>query len=120
LFAEPSAPLRTETEGQRINRLTKIYTDQVKLSNFHGVRSVVAKAVQDSYTDDQITIGLNRLRTENRVVSANALKIAMDGQPRSSNSYQDGRPVRSTTTDRLEQADAALAELKRMMHGSAA
>ena len=88
LFAEPRASPTAETDNQRAQRLAKTYTDRVKLSNFMGVRAVVVKAMADEYTDQQITDGLNRLRAENRVVSANTLKIAMDGQPRNTNGHQ--------------------------------
>lgn len=86
---------KPETANQRANRLAKIYTDQVKLSNFMAVRGVVAKAIQGECTDQQISDGLNKLIQENRGVSAEQLRIAIFGPPKNGSSgYQ---PYRNPT-----------------------
>lgn len=77
----PSSP-KEPTQGQRVNTLTKRYTDIVKLAPFHGVRNVVETAVKTGeYTDEQIAAGLDHLALpENRdrlAVTTNSLRIAM-------------------------------------------
>ena len=83
--AAPRASPKPETENQRANRLAKIYTDRVKLSNFMAVRGVVVKAIRADCTDQQIADGLNRLIAEQRGVSADTLRIAIVGAPRANN-----------------------------------
>lgn len=90
LFADAQTP-PSETEGQRVNRLTRTYTDRVPLSPFLAVQGVVRMAARARngaggplYTDAQITDGLAVLVKENRAVSANALRIAIEGAPRAS------------------------------------
>lgn len=71
------------TEGQRINRLAKTYTDQVPLSNFSAVAGVVRKAVRaNRYTDQQITEALGRLADDGRPVTADTLRIELEGMVR--------------------------------------
>jgi DNA-binding Lrp family transcriptional regulator len=68
-----------ETVGQRANRLTKTYTDVVKLTSFQGVRNVVTLAVKAGYSDAQITEGLAALADDGRPVTANTLRIQIEG-----------------------------------------
>lgn len=71
------------TENQRINTLTKAYTDRVKLTSFHAVRAVVAAAIKTGdYTDDQIGAAIDKLVTENMSCSHNTLRIALEGRSR--------------------------------------
>lgn len=70
---------RDESVGQRVNRVTRTYTDRVKLSPFHGVRAVVEAAVKAGYSDEQIVPALSRLADSNRPVSANSLRIEIEG-----------------------------------------
>jgi len=71
---------KTPTEGQRINTLAKRYTDRVKLSPFHSVRGVVQTAVRTGeYTDEQIAAGIDRLVQQRKSVTANTLRIAIEG-----------------------------------------
>lgn len=67
----------TETEGQRVNRLAKTYTDKVKLSNFPAVAGVVRKAVRAGLADPAISRGLATLAAEERPVTADTLRIAI-------------------------------------------
>lgn len=81
LFDPPPSSLKPETENQRIGRLTKTYTDRVKLSNFMGVRGIVAKAVEDGYNDADITAALDRLREERTQVTAGTLAYVLNRRP---------------------------------------
>ncbi|CAM3456176.1 hypothetical protein STSO111631_19985 [Stackebrandtia soli] len=75
---EPAKPEKPETAGQRINRLARVYTDRVKLSNFMAVQAIVRTAVAADYSDEQITAGLMRLTDEpERPVTANTLRFAI-------------------------------------------
>jgi hypothetical protein len=83
LFGADVIPPKPESEGQRINRLARIYTDRLPLSSFMAVQGVVrTAATAGGYSDDQITAGLNRLADEpGRPVTANTLRIAIEGLP---------------------------------------
>jgi hypothetical protein len=89
---EPPQHAEPETEGQRINRLAKVYTDLVPLSTFLAVQGVVRKAVRSTepgtrqplYDDEQITDGLRALAKEKRALTANTLRVAIEGFGRSS------------------------------------
>jgi hypothetical protein len=78
---------KPETEGQRVNRLTRIYTDLIKLTSFHAVSGVVKAAVRAQvdgvrqYSDTQIADALRELAEERRTVTQNSLRIAMEGMP---------------------------------------
>lgn len=85
---EPPPHEEPETEGQRINRLARVYTDLVPLSAFLAVQGVVRKAAkacgQDGsplYTDDQIADGLRQLAKEKRTPTATTLRVAIEGFP---------------------------------------
>lgn len=71
-----------ETQGQRANRLTKTYTDRVPMSAFLAVQGVVLKAIKAGKTDDEITAALVRLADDGRSVTANTLRIEIEGQPK--------------------------------------
>lgn len=72
------APPHAETEGQRVNRLTRIYTDRVPLSKFVAVAGVVRAAVRAGHTDEQITAGLGLIADEKRAVTIDTLRIAIE------------------------------------------
>lgn len=77
-LVEDEAP--TETTNQRINRLTKTYTDRVPLSKFPAVMGIVGKAVKTGlYDDDQITEALARLADNGRPVTVDVLRIELEG-----------------------------------------
>jgi hypothetical protein len=80
---KPAAEPKPPTEGQRINKLARSYTDVVKPSTFHGVRAAVQAMVRcGEYSDEQIAAALEHLALpENRnrlAVSTNTLRIAVD------------------------------------------
>jgi hypothetical protein len=92
--AKKAAKAADPTENQRINTLTKVYTDQVKLTSFHAVRAVVVAAVKTGdYTDAQIEAALAHLVAENMSCSHNTLRIALEGRsraaPRGHQPYRD-------------------------------
>lgn len=104
----------TPTEGQRVNRLTKHYTDHpnVSMSNFPAIAGVVRKAVQSArYDDDAIRDALGRLAVDGRSVSVDTLRIELDGLPPHPSRPRDG-PRRSTADDRVNQALAAGREIQ--------
>lgn len=70
------------SEGQRVNTLTKIYTDAVPLSNFPAVSGVVRKAVRAGLWDDE-TIGeaLARMGADGRSVTTDGLRYELTGFP---------------------------------------
>ncbi|MFD6565353.1 hypothetical protein [Micromonospora profundi] len=83
--ASSSAPPASgdETVDQRINRLTRSYTDVVKLSNFLAIRGIVKKAINSGdYTEGQITGGLAALAAERDTVTVNTLRFAIEGLPK--------------------------------------
>ena len=73
---------REPTEGQRVNALTKVYTEVVPLSNFPAVAGVVRKAVRVGLWDDQtIAEALDRLRQDGRSVTTDVLRYELTGFP---------------------------------------
>jgi hypothetical protein len=93
------APKGEPTENQRINTLTKVYTDRVQLSAFHAVRKVVETAVQiGTYSDDQIRAALDRLVAENMTCSMNTMRIELEG-PKNTRGHQ---PYRDQPADAYE------------------
>ena len=71
---------REPTEGQRVNALTKVYTEVVPLSNFPAVAGVVRKAVRVGLWDDQtIAEALERLGQDGRSVTTDVLRYELTG-----------------------------------------
>lgn len=117
--AEPAAPPplpipASETEGQRVNRLTKTYTDRVPLSKFPAVAGVVRQAVRavdersnPRYDDPQLIQALTRLAAEGRSVTVDSLRYELEGFPR-----QSKAPV---SDERAALALAAGAEVQAML-----
>lgn len=70
----------SETEPARANRLTKTFTDKVKLSNFPAVAGVVRKAVKAGYDDAAIIAALGRLADDGRSVTTDTLRIELEGR----------------------------------------
>lgn len=68
-----------ESDGARANRLTKTFTDQVKLSNFPAVAGIVRKAVKAGYTDQAIVDALSRLADDKRSVTTDTLRTELEG-----------------------------------------
>ena len=86
LFA---APPKRESEGQRINRLARTYTDRVKLSNFKAVAALVRTAAGETnpdgsprYSEKQIIAALDALADKRATVTGNTLRIELDGPVR--------------------------------------
>lgn len=84
-----------ESEGKQANRLAKTYVDLVPLSNFPAIAGVVRKAVRAGmYADEQITDALQRMAKDGRPVTADALRIELDGwTPRTSRREQQAALV---------------------------
>lgn len=81
-----------ETINQRVNRVTKTYTDVVKMSRFPAIMSIVKKAIVDAgHDDDSVIAALARLAAEGRSVTTETLRIELDGQP----AYRNGQSTRS-------------------------
>lgn len=73
---------REPSEGQRVNALTKVYTDLVPLSNFPAVAGVVRKAVRAAMWDDEtIAEALERMARDGRSVTTDALRYELTGFP---------------------------------------
>ena len=80
LPAMPDDP--PETPSARANRLARVYTDQVRVSNFPAVAKIVRKAVDANVGDEVITAGLKKLVTENRGLTTETLRVAIYGPPK--------------------------------------
>lgn len=91
--APPGPP--SESHDQRVNRVTKTYTDLVPLSKFVAIRSVVSKALTADFTEDQVTPALLRMANDNRTVTIDALRTEMVGLPpsRFTNGHNRSRPT---------------------------
>lgn len=73
---------KPETLEQRTNRLARIYTDVVKTSNFMGTRTAVKAAINDSYTDEQISAALTSFAEHrDKTVTATLLRLVLEGKP---------------------------------------
>ena len=73
---------REPTEGQRVNALTKTYTDLVPLSNFPAIAGVVRKAVRTAmWSDEEIAAALERMGRDGRAVTTDALRYELTGFP---------------------------------------
>lgn len=102
-----------ESTGQRVNRLARVYTDRVKLSNFNAIAGVVRKAVSAGVSDRAITHGLNVLADDMRSVTIDSLRYAIHGVPPSQFRQQAG-PKPSTTDARVAEGLALAERLERM------
>lgn len=96
--AAPDPPI-SETEGQRVNRLARAFTDLVPMSNFPAVSGVVRKAVRAApngsplYDDTQIGEALQRLAAEGRSLTVETLRVELDGLPPTAHRHNGARPV---------------------------
>ncbi|MET9339231.1 hypothetical protein [Nonomuraea sp. NPDC003804] len=102
--AEPAAR-SDETQGQRVNRLARVYTDRVKPSNFNAVAGIVRKAVNADCSDELITKGLNELADEGRSCTADSLRIAMYGRPRAAPTESRNSQILSAAMQRAQEAE---------------
>lgn len=86
---EPDVPAAAvETEGQKVNRLSRIFTDR-HMANFKAVSGVVRAAVRRTnpdgtrtYTDQQLADGMAKLADDGWTPTLNTLRIAIEGVPR--------------------------------------
>lgn len=69
------------TPTQIAQALAKTYYDRVPLTNFAAVMKIAKQALAAGYDPKRIEAGMSVLADERRTVSANALRIAMDGPP---------------------------------------
>lgn len=100
LFDDDVIPRKPETEGQRINRLARIYTDRMPLSKFEAVQAIVRAAIgTGDYTDDQIAAGLNQLADERRTVTKNTLRVAIEGHPPTRRAKYSGDDINTHSRD---------------------
>lgn len=79
LNLDTAAP--SESEIQKAQRITKVYTNKVPLSKFPAVLGIVRKALKAGYNDEQITVALEGLADEGRPVTVDSLRIQMEGLP---------------------------------------
>jgi len=87
-------PVKPPSLTQRISRLAHIYTDQIKLTSYHGVAGAVKAAIQTGTgTDEQIAMASQDLVDENRSVTRDSLRIAITGGPKRKNSITDANRV---------------------------
>lgn len=81
--AGDDAPARTE--GQRVNDLTKRYTDHPNIAGmarFPAIAAIVRRAVRSGrYDDPAIADALERLAAEGRPVTVETLRVELDGLP---------------------------------------
>lgn len=98
---KPKQEAGEETDGQRVNRLARLYTDRVPLSNFNAVAGVVRKAVTAGVSDELITHGLGQLATDQRAVTVDSLRYAIYGVPPSQYRQQQNEAKPSTTDARV-------------------
>lgn len=71
-----------ETPSARANRLTRVYTDQVKISNFPACAKIVRKAVDANVSDEAITAGLKKVIAGNQSLTTETLRVAIYGPPK--------------------------------------
>lgn len=91
--AAPPADSAMEA-NKAAQRLARVYTDRVKLSNFPAVMMIAKKARAAGYADDDIEAALARLATDGRSVTTDALRYELDGFPGS-------RPTPNATDQRI-------------------
>jgi hypothetical protein len=92
--ARAAPPSPTESPGQQANRITKIYTDRVKLTRFPAAMKIVRKALNVGYPETDVAAALDRLADDNRSLTVETLRIELDGPATARAS-----PRRESTTD---------------------
>lgn len=93
--APPSRPV-VETEGQKVNRLARIFTDR-HMANYKAVAGVVRSAVRRTnpdgtrtYTDQQLADGMTKLADDGWTPTLNTLRVAIEGMPRQRRGDHEG------------------------------
>lgn len=69
-----------ESENQRAQRITKVYTELVPLSKFPAVMAIVKKALK-VYDEATVSDALRRLADEGRSVTVDTLRYEIEGMP---------------------------------------
>lgn len=73
---------REPSEGQRVNAITRHYTDRVPLSKFPAIAGIVKRAVRAGlWSDEEIEQALERLAEEGRAVTVDTLRYELTGFP---------------------------------------
>lgn len=70
-----------DAENQLVNKLAKVYTDKVKLSDFMVVRGIVVAARTSGFDEQAISAGLKKLAEEDDPISKEILRRAIKGDP---------------------------------------
>ncbi len=94
-----------ETPSARANRLARVYTDEVRVSNFPAVAKIVRKAVDAELADEVIIGGLKKVMADNVSLTTESLRVAIYGPPKQ----------QSTTNDRVQQALDAGERVQQML-----
>lgn len=81
---DPEHRVEDETRSKPVNvsaaRLAKVYTSRVPLSDPGKISAVIWNAIGAGYSADVITRGLETLASEKRPVTADTLRIAIEGK----------------------------------------
>lgn len=78
-----AADAASATVNQRANTLATHYTDRVPLSKHQAVAALLRRAINSElYTDQAIATALDRLIDAQRPVTADTLRIELEGTPR--------------------------------------
>lgn len=93
----------SDDESRLVNRLTKIYTDHVKLTDFWAVRSVVKIAIRENtYTVEQLETAIGALAKNRTVFSKGTLLVALEGFQGRRNGADNGRGYQSPRVNQDE------------------
>lgn len=82
----PSVPPLAVEEGmtptQRSRLITNAYAEKVKLCNWNAINGIVARAIKSGeWADQEIHEAVQRLADEDRPVTADSLRVALNGFP---------------------------------------
>jgi hypothetical protein len=91
-----------ETDGQRANRLARVYADRVPISNFPAVAKIIRKALPHC-TDEQITTALCKIADDELSLTTDSFRIAIYGPPKSRASPTSRVRDIANATQRLQQ-----------------
>lgn len=94
MVAPPGNVGAGKTINQRANEIATAYVKRVPLCNHQAVAGVVRKALNAGYADAPVWLALARLIDAERSVTADSLRIELEGPPKK----------RSTTDDRVAHA----------------
>lgn len=99
---------KAETLNQRANRIARIYTDEVKTSNFMATCKIVKTAIKDGYTDDQLIAALKEfVGHRGKTITATLMRLVLEGKPLAD--LGTVTPMRRSTPSRDIDWNAAMA-----------